>query len=69
MYSSLGPFKYFLHTVMEGNIMEPSSMLEVEVMVFLSTYLRVADIVCHKKRANRTSREILCRYFFFITVV
>ena len=60
--------RYFLQTVIEGKRTAPSSLLEEEIIVFLSSHLKVASIVCQRKRAKRMSimKPLKKRIFFII---
>ena len=52
---------------MDGKRMDPSSELEVDMMVANSIYFSVAIRVCHKNNANKMAKKnVLMRGPFFI---
>ena len=52
-----GTWKYFLHTVIEGKRIMPSSELVTCVLIVRSRYLIAALNVCHRNKANRMIRN------------
>ena len=68
--STWSPLRYFLQTVIEGKRTAPSSMLEEEMIVFLFSHLKVASIVCQRKREKRMiiMNPLKKRIFFIMEV-
>ena len=67
LWMSVLPCKYFLHTVIDGKRIAPSSEVEVDMIVVISKYFSVAAIVCHKNMTNRIARKnVLISGPFFI---
>ena len=69
LWMSVLPCKYFLHTVIDGKRIAPSSVVEVDMIVVISKYFSVAAIVCHKNMTNRIARKnVLIREPSFIVL-
>ena len=67
LWMSVLPCKYFLHTVIDGKRIAPSSEVEVDMIVVISKYFNVAANVCHKNITNKIARKnVLISGPFFI---